>query len=60
MSFYKFIQGQDVAGASFNLNHAGETKYGTICGGLAAISVKIIVLGFFVSQVLHLANYNDP
>ena len=60
MGFLKFMQSQDVAGASVNLNLAGQTKYGTFCGGVASVCVKVVVLGFFVTQVLHLANYSDP
>ena len=50
----------DTFASYISLNFTGIEKYGTVGGGLATLTLKLLVLAFLVKQVIQLANYGDP
>ena len=50
----------DKFGSAIQLNHAGETKFGTMSGGIVSICVYILILTFFGIRSMTVVNYEDP
>ena len=60
MKVFKKLRGCDVNGATVDLNFKGDTEHKTLCGGIASIILKALILGFFCMQSIAVWNYNDP
>ena len=54
------IRDCDKYGAVVRLIYAGKDRYGTVGGGVASLLTQALVLGYFVKQLLQLANHEDP
>ena len=60
MGLGQTIRSFDKYGASVPLNYLGEPRFTTTCGGLLSIATSVLVLFFFVKQLVDLINFEDP
>ena len=58
--FMNFLKAQDVFGEPVTLNYQGESTYKTWLGALVTLALKIFILIFATTEVIKLANYEDP
>ena len=54
------MRGCDQFGANIGLNYAGETKFGTLGGGIASFLIYTIALIVLGKQIVALVEYQDP
>jgi uncharacterized membrane protein len=55
----KFIRSNDIYGHKIGLSFKGETTHKTILGGIFTIMANIIIVSFFIYQVLAVTS-NSP
>ena len=60
MSGLQRLRSCDKFGASAALNFNGDGSYHTVGGGLASLCVRILILVYFVMQLIAVATYRDP
>ena len=60
MGIGKNIRGCDKFGAHVNLMHEGESSSGMLCGGVASLSLGILILAYFCMRLLAVTQFDDP
>ena len=43
-----------------SLKYKGDAEHKMLCGGCVTISLRVLILAFFVMQLLAVANFDDP
>ena len=49
----------DYFSTPISFTHEKSTSYGTLCGGLASILLRIVTLTFFCMRLVTLVGYDD-
>ena len=60
MSNWNRVRACDKFGASPNLKFDKEDSYQTLGGGLASLCLKVLILVYFVNQLIEVVSYADP
>ena len=60
MKVLEKVRNCDANGATVNLNFKGDTEHKTLCGGLASLLLKALILGFFCMQSIAIWHFKDP
>ena len=53
------IRSNDSFSAQIRLTHGGKDSFGTLCGGIASISLQIIILTYFCMRLLSVVNFEE-
>ena len=54
------IKSFDKFGAKVDFNFKGRIKSGTLCGGLASITLQSLVLIYFCMRAIAVVKFHDP
>ena len=54
------IRSNDSFSAQVRLTHGEKDNYGTLCGGVASIGLKILILAYFCLRLHSVVSFEDP
>ena len=60
MSVKKRVRNCDKFSTNVKLTYEGETDYGTLCGGVVSLIVRILIMTYFIIRTIDVIEFNDP